>query len=482
MTQQVHFKKGLYQNVANLTGEDSINIARNLSTNPIGTAASTDTFGSIFLGNSMIGSRYLAMLETGGMYFVSGTSSNTESITNTNSVKGLIYSKGSGNPIKIADSGTANYILRYNSTVGRPIWDQERYVRQYPTTGTTRYALLFRYNQSDVSSTSYTVNYVRFVHPWNTAGSRSCITADGTIYIDKLYVEGLGSGVTGGIHGLLSRSSTESSASIYTYANQPLTTDTYQTNDEKPVTAKNVVEYVEQTVEDVMTDVAADYLPVSGGTMNGDINMNNCEINMMGNSIYNLRDPVDPQDAVNLRSLQSFSTLPTISGQDVPHNQLDGTKDFNIATVLVSTGQQSTNYYLGFTTKMQSGTICHIMIHSSIQDELPPAINYYSNQVTVKIPSNIRVWDDSSAVSGNYEGVWINGEMVMYDDVSNNQLYSNKGKKFTIPASGFVELSVMYVSEEVQYKKGGDTVTVLVNRTLIKVDSPVSTYNDGTSS
>ena len=118
--QQVHFKKGLQQNVSAITGEDSINIARNLATNPLGgTASSTSPFGSIYIGNQMIGTRYLAMMETSGIKGVSGTGALNPT---TDSGPGVLYTTGTGYPIKIQDPDTDGYVLKYSTTGGRPYW------------------------------------------------------------------------------------------------------------------------------------------------------------------------------------------------------------------------------------------------------------------------------------------------------------------------------------------------------------------------
>ena len=117
---QVHFKKGYQQDISSITGEDSINIARNVATNPIsGTATGSDDFGSIYVGTDMIGTKYLAMMETSGMKSVTGTDTINPTLDTS---PGVLYTTGSGEPLKIKDPETDGYVLKYSTTGGRPRW------------------------------------------------------------------------------------------------------------------------------------------------------------------------------------------------------------------------------------------------------------------------------------------------------------------------------------------------------------------------
>lgn len=308
--------------------------------------------------------------------------------------------------------------------------------------------------------------------------------------------------------GLLYPNATASSAYIYTHANQPLTTTGNQSEDTKPVTAKNVVQYVKSAV--------GNYLPLAGGTMTGNISMggSNNITNMLdgvnssdaatvgqalvkesinddtyfnaeGLRIFAVATPQSNTDAANKAYVDSRVSSVTISTQDISYDQLDGVKDFDIATVAIPNSsqnqQQSGSYYLNFTNKMRTGSICHVMLHTSYSGETanPAQVNYASTPVVVKIPANIRVWDatDEGAESGDMEYVWINGDKVMECDVSNTSTYNGYGKAFTIPSEGFVEISVFFVRDECTIKKGDTYQTIKVFRTIIKVDAPTSTYS-----
>jgi hypothetical protein len=317
--------------------------------------------------------------------------------------------------------------------------------------------------------------------------------------------------------GLLAPHATATSAYIYTYANQPLsgssvsqlTTSEQEEllgDDTKPASVKNMVLYVRDSINDI-SDI---YLPLAGGIMYGNIDMGSGSIinledgsastdaatvgqslvkttysgstyfDAEGLNIRRVATPTQDTDATNKAYVDSRVSNPTFAAQDVAHNQLDGTKDFNIATVLVPSQQTAgTNYYLNFTDKISSVNICHLLLHTSTNggEGTPPyPVNYGIYSVEVKIPANIRVWDSSNAASGDMEGVWINGEQVMWCDVSLNSNFSDRGKRFTIPANGFVEVSVLFVQEECQIKKGETVTTFMVYRTMIKVDAPLSSY------
>jgi hypothetical protein len=306
--------------------------------------------------------------------------------------------------------------------------------------------------------------------------------------------------------GLFERSSSLSSAYILDSVNQPIYNGTIdnRTEDTKPVTAKNVVQYVENDLEN--------YLPLAGGTMTGDISMGDSNnitnlhdgvsnsdaatvgqslvkehlnddtyFNAEGLRISSVASPQSDLDAANKAYVDSRVSSVTISTQDISYDQLDGLKDFNVATVAVPRVQQGGSYYLNFTNKMEKGSICHVMLHTSYsgENENPSQINYASTPVVVKIPANIRVWDATGegAVSGDMEYVWINGEQVMESDVSTNSSYNGYGKSFTIPSGGFVEISVFFVRDECTIKKGETYQTIKVFRTIIKVDAPTSSYS-----
>lgn len=270
--------------------------------------------------------------------------------------------------------------------------------------------------------------------------------------------------------------------------------------------------YVLMSIDPRPASISVPYLPLSGGTMlgTGNINMNGTKVvgmsagtdpedavivnqtivvdtsdlndNYTANNkrIKSVATPTLETDAANKLYVDSRVTTPTLSVQDISQNQLDGTVDFNIATVWVTPDHSSSqSNYINFTNKMKPGTICHIMLHSSQSNIDSPALNnYYSGTVDVKIPRNIRVWDSTDAQNGDYEAVWINGELMMNGQLSNNTSLSGQGKKITIPAYGFVEISVMYVEESFKIEKPGAEEDVVMHRTIIKVDSPVVDYND----
>lgn len=256
MSGQVFFSKGLQQNVPIYLGtnsEDIIAFARNLAGNPLtGTAADTDPFGSIYVGDNLVGTRYLSMMSVDGIL---DTSSAEGSIT-TNA--GIIYTKGTNGtaPRKITD-GSSGQFLKMGS--GGPEWASHgltltKMLWYKTASNSTIYPLAYYYGTS-VPSSSYASNYGRFSTGYNTSGTRAGISPDGTIYINKIEVD-----ASGGIKGTLQTSATgtgadTSNACIFTYTNQPLLDtilgDTYRNEDTKPASVKNVVEYVDAKIDGV---------------------------------------------------------------------------------------------------------------------------------------------------------------------------------------------------------------------------------------
>lgn len=437
----------------------------------------------------------------------------------------------------MTNGGTSSQFVKGDGTLDSNVYitaaqvSNDKVKQEATATGTDKYPLLLKY------TTTYNAtdngNYTRFSSVASGSASILSATPAGDLYSKSLTTTAAisaGSTITAAtsitatngdivctgsgkyFKGLLAPNATAASAYIYTYANQPLSGNSSQsswlTEDTKPASVKNIVNLIDSKI----SDISDDYLPLAGGTMTGDISMgelNNItdladgvnakdavnvgqtividsgdtNLNYSANSkkIKDVATPTAGTDAANKAYVDSRVSFPTIATQDTQQNQIDGSKDFNVAYVDVETPQSSGNKYLNFTTKMQSGTICHILIHSSDSSSTEPKImNYSSTPINVFIPSTIRVWNDSAATSNDYEGVWINGEQMMFDSTTHQtgNTYENTGKRFQIPANGFVEISVMYTSEEYEVTKGSTTTRGIVNRTMIKVDAPVYSYND----
>lgn len=222
------------------------------------------------------------------------------------------------------------------------------------------------------------------------------------------------------------------------------------------------------------------YLPLSGGTMSGVINMDGHKISNLaigtqstdaarldqvllydshsgyytadGDKICDVGNPTVNTDAANKKyvddAVNGISLNPTIL-QDRGIGSLDGSKDINIAYFWYPERASAPN--LGFSTKMSLNTVCHIFVYRAGGiNEVQPGT--YSTG-TFAIPNNITVGSHIDS-SNNY--VWINGILTNGGNISG----SGNVTTFTTPTRGMLEISIMLTKyNNTQY------------RTIIKVDA-----------
>lgn len=229
----VIFKRGALANLAANVDADAL-----IAVNKVKSSSDT-AYSRLYIGGDMVGC---------GHTFARGTA-------------GLVPAAPSG-------SGTTKYLREDGS------WVQPGVLQQSQNTTKVYYPLLFKYS----SSVSNETNSVRYGSAALTSGTHLAATADGILECAELdadtnivaggnisAVQNI-STTNGYFVGLLYPNASLSDASILTYLDQPLSTVANQAVDDRPATAKNVYQFVHNSLVYDVTNQAATAPQVADGT------------------------------------------------------------------------------------------------------------------------------------------------------------------------------------------------------------------------
>jgi hypothetical protein len=112
--------------------------------------------------------------------------------------------------------------------------------------------------------------------------------------------------------------------------------------------------------QDYVNTTVANYLPLSGGTLTGDINANN-------RRIYGLPTPISDTDIVNKQYMDSRLTITTQTRQ-LPQRTIKANRSFN-ATVTLSV-IVPLNKFIGVYSTSNSGLLCNYNLSVNNNNEV----------------------------------------------------------------------------------------------------------------